>query len=360
MDQNTINELVGKTLQGDTTAMLEMAKYLLSGGEHPYLDARLLLTCAAESGNTEAATLLKLIDWDKIKSKSENSALPKQQETPAPPTDDVEEIAPNIALEADEDWAQDDEEEEEAEMDGKVDVLLQAKAIYRSWRDSYAEERNPLERIDSMRLFTEAVNEYERGERSIDNDLIEACVLLAQYHDEAGNKEEALRFMKLGADHGQTTLAYTYGRYLQDIGQTEEAENYFKQSLEGQFTKVRARMALAMLYLQTPGFFQKHKTEARQYIMEGIKLVEEQQTVTPECYILYPLKGDYLRRIGNFKSACKAYEVALDKLQKDDNAPKELAVVAASSLAELYARAGKAQLANKYNVLAKKMQNNYD
>lgn len=359
MDQNTINELVEKTLQGDTTSMLEMAKYLLSGGEHPYLDARLLLTCAAEGGNTEAATLLKLIDWDRIKSKSENSALRKQQETPAPSTDDVEEKIPNTAPETDEDWAQDDEddeEEEETEMDGKVDVLLQAKAIYRSWRDSYAEERNPLEREDSMRLFTEAVNEYERGERSIDNDLIEACVLLAQYHDEAGNKEEALRFMKLGADHGQATLAYTYGRYLQDIGQAEEAENYFKQSLEGQFTKVRARQALAMLYLQTPGFFQKHKTEAWQYITEGIELLEAQRTITPECYILYPLKGDYLRRIGNYKSACKAYEVALDKLQKDDNAPKELAVVAASSLAELYARAGNGPKANKYNLMVKKFQ----
>lgn len=68
------------------------------------------------------------------------------------------------------------------------------------------------------------------------------------------------------------------------------------------------------------------------------------------------MKGDYLRRIGNYKSACKAYEVALDKLQKDDNAPKELAVVAASSLAELYARAGKGPKANKYNLMAKKFQ----
>lgn len=190
----------------------------------------------------------------------------------------------------------------------------------------------------------------------MDNDLIEGLVLLAQYHDEAGNEEEALRFMKLGADNGQATLAYTYGRHLQDTGREEEAEIYFKQSLEGEFTKIRARQALATLYLQVPGFFQEHKKEAWRYISEGIKLLEAQRRIPSECYILYLLKGDYLRRTGYYKLARNAYKVALDKLQKDDNAPKILAVVAASSLAELYARAGKAQLANKYNMLAKKLE----
>ena len=344
-----------KALQGDTAAMLGMAKYLLSGGQHPYLDARLLLTCAAEAGNTEAATLLKLVDWDKRNPQPGKVISPKQEETPVLPIDDIKEMPSSTAPEASEDWALDEEEEETEGMDDKVDVLLQAKAIYRSWRDSYAEERNPQEREEAMRLYTEAVDEYEHGSRPMDSDLIEGLVLLAQYHDEAGNEEEALRFMKLGADHGQATLAYTYGRHLQDTDRAEEAETYFKQSLEGQFTKVRARQALAMLYLQ-PGFFQKHKTEAWQYITEGIELLETQRRISPECYILYLLKGDFLRRVGNYKSARDAYKAALDKLQKDGDSPKELAVVAASSLAELYARAGKAQLANKYNVLAKKLQ----
>ena len=359
MDQKIINEMAEKALQGDTSSMVGMAKYLLSGGEHPFLDARLLLTCAAEAGNTEAATLLKLVDWEKRKALPEKVISSKQEETPVPPVDNIKEVPSSTVPEADEDWVLDEEEEEDEEtegMDDKVDVLLQAKAIYRSWRDSYAEERDPQEREEAMRLYTEAVDEYEHGKRSMDSDLIEGLVLLAQYHDEAGNEEEALRFMKLGADHGQATLAYTYGRHLQDTDRAEEAEKYFKQSLEGQFTKVRARQALAMLYLQTPGFFQNHKTEAWEYIKEGVELLETQRSIAPECYILFLLKGDYLRRIGNYKSARDAYKSALDKLQKDGDSPKELAVVAASSLAELYARAGKAQLANKYNVLAKNLQ----
>lgn len=356
MDQKIINEMAEKALQGDTAAMLGMAKYLLSGGEHPFLDARLLLTCAAEAGNAEAATLLKLVDWEKRKAQPEKAISPKREEKPVLPADDIkEEVLSSTMPETDEDWALDDEEEADG-MDDKVDVLLQAKAIYRSWRDSYAEERNPQEREEAMRLYTEAVDEYEHGNRPMDNDLIEGLVLLAQYHDEAGNEEEALRFMKLGADHGQATLAYTYGRHLQDMDRAEEAEAYFKQSLEGQFTKVRARQALAMLYLQTPGFFHNYKEEAWKRIMEGIELLETQRRISPECYILYLLKGDYLRRVGNYKAARDAYKAALDKLQKDDNAPKELAVVVASSLAEIYARAGKAQLANKYNLLAKGLQ----
>ena len=173
--------------------------------------------------------------------------------------------------------------------------------------------------IGTYEAPTEAVDEYEHGSRLMDSDLIEGLVLLAQYHDEAGNEEEALRFMKLGADHGQATLAYTYGRHLQDTDRAEEAEKYFKQSLEGQFTKVRARQALAMLYLQTPGFFQNHKTEAWEYIKEGVELLETQRSIAPECYILFLLKGDYLRRIGNYKSARDAYKSALDKLQKAVN-----------------------------------------
>lgn len=358
MDQK-ITELAEKALQGDTTAMLGMAKYLLSGGEHPFLDARLLLTCAAEAGNTEAATLLKLVDWEKRKPQSEKVISSKQEEATTSLIADKETGDDNTETvpDAEEDWwAMDDEEEETEGMDDEVDVLLQARAIYRSWRDSYADERNPLERAEAMRLYTKAVDEYEHGSRPMDNDLIEGLVLLAQYHDEAGNEEEALRFMKLGADNGQATLAYTYGRHLQDTGREEEAEIYFKQSLEGEFTKIRARQALATLYLQVPGFFQEHKKEAWRYISEGIKLLEAQRRIPSECYILYLLKGDYLRRTGYYKLARNAYKVALDKLQKDDNAPKILAVVAASSLAELYARAGKAQLANKYNMLAKKLE----
>lgn len=355
MDQNIINELAGKSLQGDTNAMVRLAKLLLSGGgEHPFLDARLLLTCAAEAGNTEAVTLLKLVDWEKRKAQPGKTFSHKQEETPVSPADDIKEMPSSTVPEADEDWALDDEEETDG--DDKVDVLLQARAIYRDWRDSYAEERDSHEREEAMRLYTLAVDQFERGERPMDNDLIEGLVLLAQYYDELGNEEEALRFMKLGADHGQATLAYTYGRHLQKTDRAKEAVSYYERSLEGQFTRVRARQALATLYLQTPGFFQNNKEKAWRYIKEGIELLEAQQSVPPECYILFLLKGDFLRRIGNFKSARDAYKAALGKLQNDANSPKELAVVAASSLAELYARSGKAQLANKYNTLAKRLE----
>jgi len=365
MDNNTVNELVEKVLQGNTDAMLGMAKYLLSGGEHPYLDARQLLTFASEAGNKEATILLKLIDWEKRKSQFDNAVSPKHEETPALSGGDniIEETA-NVP-EGDNDEAMDDEnnDEEAEEKDGETDKLLrvkllQAKANYRSWRDSYAEQPDPQEREEAMRLYTEAVKEYENGNRNkpMDKDLMEGLVLLAQYHDEVGHKEEALRFMKLGADNGQETLAYTYGMHLKNADREEEAEEYFKKALDGPFTKVRARLALAMLYLQTPGFFQKNKTEAWTYINEGIDLLEEQTTISSECYILYLLKGDYWRRIGKSKEARAAYEAALKKLQEGENSPRELRVITASSLAELYAKAGKAKLANKYSMLAKKME----
>lgn len=353
MDKETVNELEKRALQGDASAMVKMAKYLLSGGQHPFLDARLLLESAKEAGNNEAAMLLKLIDWGKQLSKDKEAETSTQKEEKESLKLDSIEEANSETLESDEDCLTDDEKEKETD---KLDVLLRAQAIYRDWRDS--SERDPHEREEAISLFEEAVDEYKNGTRQMDEDLLDGLVLLAQFYGESGDDEKYLEYVKIGAQNGQTTLAYTYGAHLQKTNRIDEAEKYYKEALKGQFTKVRARLVLAMIYLQTPGFFKNHKEEAMNYINEGIELLEKQETISPENYIFYLLKGDYWRVCRNSTRACEEYKKALDVLLKADNAPKKLAEIAAGNLAELFTKEGKHKEAKKYLLKKRELSKN--
>lgn len=349
---DTIDELEREVLQGDATAMVKMAKYLLGGGQHPYLDARLLLESAKEAGSNEAALLLKLIDWEKQTSENMESSIHNQE------SNSSEEVIPEDTLETEYNVLSFDDETETDAEENKIDVLLRAQALYRSWRDRYnLTGQDSGDRKEAIRLFEEAVAEYEEGHRRMDDDLLEALVLIAQYYSEsADNNEKYLKYVKLGADNGQATLAYMYGQHLRFTDRKiEDAEQYYKKALDGEFTRIRARMALAMIYLQTKGFFQAHKEDALRYIEEGLHELEKQGTISPEEYILYLLKGDYWRLSNKTSKACEVYKAALKVLLNSDNAPKELAVVACGNLAELYSMAGNHREANKYKLKKKEL-----
>lgn len=352
MDKNTILELEKQVLLGDASAMVKMSKYLLSGGQHPFLDARLLLESAKEAGNNEAAILLKLIDWEKQTPSSKGTGISIQKEdSMISETEYSDDELPETAGSNEEIPEYDINEEEDHELDS----LLRARAIYRSWRDCKMSEQDSNEREEAMQLFEKSVTEYKKGERQMDEDLLEGLVLLAQFYNESDNDEKYLKYIKIGAENGQATLAYMYGQHLFRNNEINGAVECYKKALDGQFTKVCARQALAMIYLQTPGFFNKHKEESKKYIDEGIELLEKQETISSEYYVLYLLKGDYYRLSRKYKEACNQYESALDKLLTSDNAPKELAVIAAGNLAELYTIIGKSKIAKKYSLKKKEL-----
>lgn len=357
MDKETIDKLESEVLKGDASAMVKMAKYLLGGGEHPYLDAKLLLESATEAGSSEAAMLLKLIDWEKQPSRNREASIHKETENQE--SNSSEEVISEDNLETEDNaMSFDDEIEDIDSEEDKIDVLLRAQALYRSWRDRYnLTGQDSGDREEAIRLFEEAVAEYEEGHRRMDDDLLEALVLIAQYYSEsADNNEKYLKYVKLGADNGQATLAYMYGQHLRFTDRKiEDAEQYYKKALDGEFTRIRARMALAMIYLQTKGFFQAHKEDALRYIEEGLHELEKQGTISPEEYILYLLKGDYWRLSNKTSKACEVYKAALKVLLNSDNAPKELAVVACGNLAGLYSMAGNHREANKYKLKKKEL-----
>lgn len=351
MDKETILQLEKEILQGDATAMVKMSKYLLSGGQHPFFDARLLLEFAKEAGSKEAAMLLKLVNWDHLTSKNRKD-LSIHDAKEKLESDTIEKTISDDC-ESDDDILSDTEIEEVE--DDKLDVLLRAQAVYRDWRNSYyMTGKDPIEREEAIHLFEEAVAEYENGTRKMDEDLLEGLVLIAQFYSESDNTEKYLKYVEIGADNGQPTLAYMFGQHLRKTNHIDEAVIYYRKALEGKFTKIRARQALAMIYIDTPVLFHDHKKEALIYINEGIEMLKNNQTVSPEYYIFFLLKGDYWRLCRDYPRACEQYKVALDVLLKV-GAPKELAAIAAENLAELFAKTGNSKEANKYSLKKRKI-----
>ncbi len=331
-------------VDGDTEAMVSLAMRLYRDkSQVSIFNPAALLDRAIALGSTAAESLKILLQENNMSGKRPYYAEKEEENVEYDALGSVENLEDEMDL-----------EDDSVDTD-EVDSLILATALYSRWKYSEEMERDEEDRLKAVGLYEKAVKEFENGQREMSDDLKEAIVILASYYDKS-NKELSDKFIKIGAEAGQPTLCYSYGIYLQNYGRSKEAEQYYVKALDGEYSSVSAKKALAMLYLETPGMFHDNRELIGRYIREAMLSMEQAGKAGSNDYLLLMmLRGDFYRKLSKYKEAALAYVAAYKKIQlnpnflSDDKQLLKLAHIAASNASHMYVFLNKAKEAQKYH-----------